>query len=58
MAEQQKLLMVRDVASYFQVTEETIRDWIRDDKLKAVKINGYFRITIAEIERFSGVRYG
>jgi len=42
---------IKETAKYFNVTEMTIRRWIENGKLKAVKIVGTVRIEEAEIER-------
>ena len=43
---------IKEVAVIFGVSNETIRRWIRDGKIKAIKVNKrLFRIEDSEIER-------
>lgn len=46
------------VAKIFSLTKQTIQDWIRADKIKAVKIGGYWRIKRSEILRVSNELHG
>jgi excisionase family DNA binding protein len=39
-----ELFTVKEVAEKLKVTEQCIRDWIREGKLKALKIEGVVRI--------------
>ena len=42
---------IKETAAIFRVHERTIRNWIRDGKIRAVKIKGTVRIFDEEIER-------
>jgi excisionase family DNA binding protein len=44
-------LRVREVARRFEVTEETIRDWINSGRLSAIKIGKSWRISAEDVER-------
>jgi excisionase family DNA binding protein len=44
-------LRVREVAQRFEVTEETIRDWINSGRLSAIKIGKSWRINSEDVER-------
>ncbi len=46
-----KYLTVREVATKLDITEEAVRDLIKNKELKAVKI-GQWRIKPEEVERF------
>ena len=46
------LFTVREVANAFALTPFTIHRWIREHKLKAVKIGGSVRIRAEELQRF------
>lgn len=46
------LFKVREVAQAFGLSCFTIHKWIREHKLKAVKIGGSVRIRSEEIQRF------
>jgi len=46
------LFKVKEVADCFGLTPFTIHRWIRERKLKAVKIGGSVRIRAEELERF------
>jgi excisionase family DNA binding protein len=43
---------VKEIAAEMKVTERTVRRWIADGKLKALKIQGIRRIEHQEYERF------
>ena len=43
---------VSEVASAFGLTNFTIHRWIREHKLKAIKLGGSVRIRAEEVERF------
>lgn len=45
----EKLLTVRETAIYLKLKEATIRKWINDGKLNAVKIGKEFRIKLSEL---------
>jgi excisionase family DNA binding protein len=54
-------LTVRDVAEELQVTEETVRRWIRAGELAVLELGGPragYRIRRDELERFIKQRYG
>ncbi len=49
-----ELLTVREVAQRLKVTEQTVRHWIRDGKLKGARLGGDrtgWRIRESEVER-------
>jgi excisionase family DNA binding protein len=46
-------LRVREVAQRFDVTEETIRDWINGGRLSAIKLGKSWRINAADVARVS-----
>lgn len=55
------LMTVADVAAMFEVTEYTIREWLKNDEisLTGTKMNnGQWRIKREEAERFAQERYG
>ena len=45
-------LTVRDVANQLQVKEATVRMWIRDRHLRAVKLSKEWRIAVVDLEKF------
>jgi len=53
-------LTIKDIAQKINVSEETVRRWIRDGKLSAEDMGGRlgYRITQAEFERFFQLRNG
>ena len=52
-----KLLKVRDVARILGLSEQTIRKWISDGKLKAHRIGGRsLRVSNRELDGCFGVR--
>ncbi len=42
---------IREAATRANVTEKTIRRWIKSNRLHAVKLGGQYRITLADLER-------
>ncbi|MGF1462764.1 MAG: helix-turn-helix domain-containing protein [Maricaulaceae bacterium] len=46
------LLTVHDAAAHLQVKESTIRSWIRQEKLRAIKFGREWRIAVVDLERF------
>ena len=46
------------VAKIFDVKDYTVREWIDQGKLKAIKIAGRWRIQQSEITRFANEKYG
>lgn len=45
---------MREVAKLFSVTYMTVYRWIRDGKIKVVRVGGTIRITDEEIKRITG----
>lgn len=46
------LLTVHETAEQLRVKESTIRTWIRQEKLRAIKFGREWRIAIRDLERF------
>ena len=49
-----ELLTVSQAAEAFSATAQTVRNWIRDDRLRAVRIGNRFLIPREEIQRLRG----
>jgi excisionase family DNA binding protein len=49
--EMEPLFTIAEVADYFHVDERTIRNWIRDGKIRAVRVGGIVRIRESEVTR-------
>ena len=47
-------MSIREASAIADVTEKTIRRWIKNDRLHAVKLGGQYRITVADLERARG----
>jgi excisionase family DNA binding protein len=47
---EQQLLTVEQVASEFQLTSQTIRNWIRSGALSAVKIGHVYRVRREDVD--------
>ena len=46
------LLTVHDAASMLQVQEATVRSWIRDKRIRAIKLGKEWRIAPQDLEAF------
>ena len=46
------LMTVHEVAEKLQVKESTVRTWIRDRKLRAIKLAKDWRIAVIDLEAF------
>jgi len=42
---------IEDIAKYFAVSVSTVRGWIRQDLIPALKIGGVYRFKIGEVEQ-------
>ena len=49
-----ELLTVSQAAEAFSATSQTIRNWIRGDRVKAVRIGNRFLVPRSEVERLRG----
>lgn len=49
-----ELFSVKEIAEKIKVTEQCVRDWIREGSLKSLKIGGIVRIEESEYLRFIG----
>ncbi len=49
-----ELLTVSQAAEAFSASSQTIRNWIRGDRIKSVRIGNRFLIPRSEIERLRG----
>ena len=52
MQEGDKLLTVKDVASYLSCAESTVYQWIREGKIEAVKAGSNVRISPEAVKKF------
>jgi excisionase family DNA binding protein len=48
----ERLHRLRNLALKFDVSEETVRSWIKKGRLEAFKIGGSFRVSDAQLARF------
>lgn len=46
------LLTVHETAEQLKVKESTIRSWIRDGKLRAIKFGREWRVSMGDLEQF------
>lgn len=53
----EKFYTTNKVGELFEVTAETVRNWIEEGKMKAMKINGQWRVPRSEVLRFANERY-
>ena len=52
MQEGERLLTVKDVASYLSCAESTVYQWIREGKIEAVKAGSNVRISPEAVKKF------
>lgn len=53
------LMTVDEIASIFSVSKYTVREWLRDGKMKGTKIpGGEWRVQHSEMVRFANEKYG
>lgn len=45
-------MTTQDVAELLKVRESTVRSWIRQEELRAVKIGREFRVAVKDLEAF------
>lgn len=51
--EKQKLYLVEEIAAYFGVHKNTVLNWIKDNKLKCIKLSGRtIRISQEQLDEF------
>ena len=48
----QPLLTVHETAQTLKVKESTVRSWIRDRKLRAIKFGREWRVAVVDLEKF------
>ncbi len=48
----QPLLTVHETAEHLKVKESTVRVWIREKKLRAIKFGREWRVTVADLQAF------
>ncbi|MCR9176297.1 MAG: helix-turn-helix domain-containing protein [Alphaproteobacteria bacterium] len=46
------LMTVHDAANVLQVQEATVRSWIRDRRIRAIKLGKEWRIAVKDLEDF------
>jgi excisionase family DNA binding protein len=56
MEKSEKLYKTRDVCEMLSISYKTLLLWIRQGKIRAVRINGYYRIPESEIKKLIGVK--
>lgn len=50
------LYTVKDVAALLDLTESSVRKYIKSSRLKALKLNGAYIVSKADLEEFIRVR--
>ncbi len=53
-----KLYTTKKVAELCEVTTETVRNWIKSGDLRAVNLNGFWRVPHADLKSFLNERHG
>lgn len=52
----QPLMTVHEVAEHLKVKEATVRTWIRDRQLRAIKFGKDWRVAVDDLEAFLNER--
>ena len=52
MAEKMKVYTIEELVDILQVTRRTIYNYLKEGKLKAVKMGKYWRVTEKQLEEF------
>ena len=52
------LLRTPAIAKMFDVKPETVRDWIKDGKMRGVRVNRSWLVRTSEVKRFGLERHG
>ena len=52
MADEMKVYTIEELVEVLQVTRRTIYNYLKDGKLKAVKMGKYWRVTEKQLEEF------
>ncbi|MEM8826446.1 MAG: helix-turn-helix domain-containing protein [Pseudomonadota bacterium] len=50
------LLTIQETAELVKIGEPTVRGWIRDDELRAIKVGREYRIAVKDLEAFLNAR--
>lgn len=53
-----KLYTTKQVADMYEVTAETVRNWIDRGQLRAIKVNGFYRIPHEDVLALARDKYG
>lgn len=54
-----EFMTVKDVAEFFEVKPETVRDWIKQSKFPAAKLpDGSYRVQRAHVNEWAQSLYG
>lgn len=53
-----KLYSTKQIAELFSVTTETVRDWIKDGKLKGAAPGNRYRVRRGDLIAFANHKYG
>ncbi len=54
----EKLMTSEEVADLYSVAPTTIRKWVREGKLEAVRLGKHMRFKRSEVIRFGNTKYG
>jgi excisionase family DNA binding protein len=49
-------MTIHDIAELLKVSEATVRSWIHDGQLRAIKFGREFRVAIKDLEAFVSAR--
>ena len=50
------LMTIQDVAELLKVSKATVRSWIKNEELRAIKLEREFRIAKVDLQRFVEAR--
>lgn len=52
MTDGEKLLTPEEVADYLSIAQKTVKDYLRDGKIRGIKIGRAWRVRREDLERF------
>lgn len=52
------MMTTEQVAEFFQVSEYTVREWLKNKSMSGIKLGRQWRVPRSEVSRFANEKYG